>query len=139
MPFSWQYIPAAILLFVASVIASFVIVIIIVVRLPADYFLPSATRRLGMDRHPVVRFVLHTVKNLLGLLLILLGIVQSVPGIPGQGILTIVIGIVLLDFPGKQRWERSLVGWPPIRRVINRIRQRFGQLPLQWTEDTGQG
>ena len=39
-------------------------------------------------------------KNILGLFLVALGVVLSLPGVPGQGLLTILLGIMLLDFPG---------------------------------------
>ncbi len=48
----------------------------------------------------------------LGLFLVLLGGVLSVPGIPGQGILTALIGLVLLDFPGKRRLEQKILSRP---------------------------
>jgi hypothetical protein len=69
-------------------------------------------------------------KNLLGAFLVLLGIVLSLPGVPGQGILTILIGVMLLDFPGKRDLERKLVSRPKVREGIDRLRQRFGKPPL---------
>jgi hypothetical protein len=83
-----------------------------------------------------VRLLLHAVKNLVGVCLVAAGIVLSVPGIPGQGVLTIVIGIMLLDFPGKLAWERRLVGRPRILAAINRLRHTFGKPPLRvWPLD----
>ncbi len=70
------------------------------------------------------------IKNLLGLFLVLLGVLLSVPGIPGQGVLTILLGIVLLDFPGKRRLERSMLARPRLRRAVDRLRHRFGRPPF---------
>ena len=64
------------------------------------------------------------------LFLVLLGGVLSVPGIPGQGLLTVVIGLVLLDFPGKRRLEQSILSRPGLRVRVNRLRARFGREPL---------
>jgi hypothetical protein len=50
--------------------------------------------------------------------------------LPGQGILTILIGISLLEFPGKRRLELAIVKRSSIRRAIDRIRQRSGTEPL---------
>lgn len=76
--------------------------------------------------------VLHAIgRNVGGAILILLGIAMSLPGIPGQGFLTIIIGITLLDIPGKRRLERRLISRPRILHVINGMRARFSRKPLE--------
>jgi hypothetical protein len=67
---------------------------------------------------------------LLGAFLVLLGIVLSLPGVPGQGVLTILLGVMLLDFPGKRGLELKLVSRPKVLNTINRIRHRFDRPPL---------
>lgn len=104
----------------------------IIVRMPADYFVdarpePDSWR----DRHPVLRWVVRVVKNLLGALLVVAGIVLSVPLVPGQGILTMLIGLTLLEFPGKRRLERRIVRQRPVRKAIDWIRSRAGRPPLE--------
>lgn len=69
-------------------------------------------------------------KNLFGAVLVALGVVLSLPGVPGPGIPTILIGVMLLDFPGKRRLERWLISLPTILRMINRLRRWFGKPPL---------
>ena len=69
-------------------------------------------------------------KNLLGIVLVALGVVLALPGVPGQGLLTIFAGILLLDFPGKHRLEGRLMSRPRMFRTVNRIRERFSKLPL---------
>jgi hypothetical protein len=71
-----------------------------------------------------------TAKNLLGVLVIALGVVLSLPGIPGQGILTILIGVLLLDIPGKRRLVRWLLRRPRLLKPLNRLRRWFGREPL---------
>ena len=66
-------------------------------------------------------------KNLLGVVLVALGIVMSLPGVPGQGILTILLGIMLLDFPGKRNLEHKMVSRPQVLNAINKLRHRFGK------------
>ena len=69
-------------------------------------------------------------KNILGIVLVVLGVVLSLPGVPGQGLLTILLGVMLLDFPGKHRLEQKLLSKPSIVNTINRLRGRFGKPPL---------
>jgi hypothetical protein len=72
----------------------------------------------------------HIAKNVLGFILVVVGIMLSLPGVPGQGILTILIGIMLLDFPGKRELERRIVSCPGLFQAINALRRRFGKPPL---------
>jgi hypothetical protein len=56
------------------------------------------------------------------------GIIMLV--LPGQGILTIVIGLTLVDFPGKYRIESAIVRHATVRRAIDWIRQKANKPPL---------
>jgi hypothetical protein len=47
--------------------------------------------------------------------------------VPGQGILTILLGIMLVDFPGKRELERKIVSRPQVFETINKLRHRFGK------------
>jgi hypothetical protein len=55
---------------------------------------------------------------------------MSIPGVPGQGLLTVMIGLMLLDFPGRRRLEKSLARRRSILTAMNRTRARFGHPPL---------
>jgi hypothetical protein len=63
-------------------------------------------------------------------MLVTLGVVLSLPGVPGQGLLTILIGVMLVDLPGKRRFERWLLGRPHVLAGVNRLRARFRQPPI---------
>jgi hypothetical protein len=115
----------ATLLFVVTFVVSLAIVSFILVKIPPDYFQLDRPREFLADSSPFVRALAGFGKNLLGVLLVVLGILMSVPGVPGQGILTILLGIMLLDFPGKRRWEYKLVSRPKVREAINKLRRRF--------------
>lgn len=97
----------------------------LVARLPVDYFddarrhAPAAHRR-----HPLIHALIITVKNLLGWLLVLAGLLMLV--LPGQGMLTLLMGILLINFPGKYRLERRLVANPQLFRGLNWLRARRG-------------
>ncbi|MGD9636383.1 MAG: hypothetical protein AB7G28_22340 [Pirellulales bacterium] len=101
----------------------------LVVRMPADYFTAGYRRQLVYwDRHWALRWTVRGAKNLLGAGLIAAGILMLF--VPGQGLLTIVVGILLVDFPGKYRLERWLVTRPTVWRTINSLRGRAKCEPL---------
>ncbi len=116
---------------VASFGFTLMLIAYLIVQLPATYFLDSHVRQLWIDQHKVIRWSGTILKNLLGVVLILLGGALSIPGIPGQGLLTILIGVILLDFPGKRRLERAILRRPRIRSRLDRLRQRYGKAPLR--------
>ncbi len=74
--------------------------------------------------------VVRLAKNALGLVLVVVGLLLSLPGVPGQGVLTMLIGLMLLDFPGKRALERKLVARPRVLESMNRMRAWLGKPPL---------
>jgi hypothetical protein len=118
------------LIFVSTFGVSLAIVSFVLVKLPATYFNRSRKREFLPNRSPIIRGLAIAGKNLLGFLLVGLGVVLSIPGVPGQGALTILLGIMLLDFPGKPRLEHWLVSRPKILHAINKLRHRFSKPAL---------
>ena len=116
---------------VLTFVASLVGVPYFLVRLPSDYFSRSERATLGIPEgpRPPLRWVLRGLRNLLGLVLVLLGIVMLV--LPGQAILTILIGVFMMDFPGKRRFERWVIARPRVIRMVNSLRQRAGRPPIE--------
>ncbi len=101
-----------------------------VIRLPADYFTEHRRRPLdSWDDHRVLRYVLLVVKNLLGVVLLFAGLVMLLT--PGQGLLTLAVGLILVDFPGKFRLERWLATRRTVWRSLNWLRRRAGRETLQ--------
>ncbi len=127
---TWQRILIGVVLFAITFSFSLGIVSVILIKLPADYFSSAYDRRFWTDRHLALRITAVIGKNILGGFLIVLGIIMSLPGVPGQGLLTILLGIMLLDFPGKDRLEQKLLHRPAIKNSINKLRARFGKPPL---------
>jgi hypothetical protein len=127
---SWQNILVGVGLFLITFTVSLAIVSFIVVKIPPDYFHKDHPRDLWSDKPPAIRYLGIIGKNLLGFILVVLGVVMSIPGVPGQGILTILLGVMLLDFPGKRNLERKLVGRPQVLNAINKLRHRFGKPEL---------
>jgi hypothetical protein len=101
----------------------------IVVQLPQDYFVRD--RRIPVRRvrrHPVLWWMVAILKNVLGLVLVVAGIAMLV--LPGQGLLTILMGLGLVNFPGKYALERWIFGRPAVASTLNRLRSAAGRPPL---------
>ena len=118
------------LIFVVTFLVTTAIAAFIVVKLPEDYFHPSNERLFWVDRHPVLRWTGIIGKNIIGVILVIVGVLMSLPGVPGPGVLTILLGIMLLDFPGKRALELKLISRPAVLGAINRTRRRFNRPPL---------
>ncbi len=104
----------------------------VVARLPADYFLASR-RPLPSPGHPLLAVIVRIGRNAVGWVVVLAGVAMLV--LPGQGLLTILLGLVLVDLPGKFAVERWLVSRPRVRTAIDWIRRRAGREPLQLQGD----
>ncbi|UQA63674.1 hypothetical protein E8A73_016450 [Polyangium aurulentum] len=117
-------------LFAVSLVLSVAAAVVVLVRLPPTYFATPEPPPFWPGRPGWVRLIGRAGKNLLGCALVALGILMSLPGVPGQGLLTILIGLVLLDVPGKRRVELRIVRVRAILRGMNRVRARFGREPL---------
>ena len=118
-------------IFVVTFSFNLAIVSIILVKIPPTYFKKSHSREFWKDRSPAVRLLGVILKNALGALLVAIGIVLSLPGVPGQGFLTILLGIMLLDFPGRRNLELKILTRPQVFKTINKLRHRFGKPPLE--------
>lgn len=127
----WSSILIGALIFVASFLINLAIVSFILIKIPADHFSKSRQTKFLAGQNPALRVAAVIGKNIGGALLVALGIVLSLPGIPGQGLLTILLGVMLLDFPGKHRLEQKLLSRPSIVNAINGLRGRFGKPPLE--------
>ena len=111
--------------FVATLIA----VPWLLIRLPSDYFMREQRMPSKLHgTHPAIRVLLLVLKNLIGVILLAGGIAMLV--LPGQGLLTMLLGISLIDFPGKYTLERKLVQRKTIQRAINWIRRKGGREPI---------
>ena len=101
----------------------------VVTRLPADYF--SEPRRHSWresDDEPLFAVFLGLLKNLVGAILVVMGLIMLVT--PGQGLLTLLAGMLLMNFPGKYQLERWLVLRPGMLRALNWLRGRQGHAPF---------
>ena len=114
----------SVVMFVGTLIA----IPVILVRLPPNYFDHDYPHNWFRNHHPVLRVAAHLAKNAVGLVFVLAGFAMLF--LPGQGVLTMLIGISLMDFPGKRKLERKMVGQPTVLATINKMRKKFGAPPL---------
>jgi len=110
----------------------------IFVNLPPDYFRGPTAPPFWNNRHPFLRWFGRVGKNLLGAILVIVGIILALPGVPGQGVLTILIGVMFLDIPGKRKLEQRLVQWPRVLGTINALRRRFRRPELVFDSTSDQ-
>jgi hypothetical protein len=128
--FSWWQALLGAVLFVVTFVISTAVVTFVLVKLPANYFHSSHNREFLVRRHPVLRAIGIAAKNVLGFVLVVLGVLMAVPGVPGPGVLSMLLGIMLLDFPGKRSLETRIVGRPRVNSAVNALRARFNKPPL---------
>ena len=111
-----------IVVWVATTAVTMLIAGVILVTLPADYLREGDAR----PRHWTYRVI----RSVVGILLVMVGVLLSLPGIPGQGVLTILAGVTLIEFPGRHRIVRAIIGRPAVLKTMNRLLARFGRPPL---------
>ena len=126
------------LLFLLGSLSIFILIIsvfmmvLIISFLPEDYF-KSENRNLissvQNSRYPLLKLLVLITKNFFGVLLLLSGILMLV--LPGQGILTIITGLVFMDYPGKYKFERKLLRQKGVINSINWIRSRISKPSLK--------
>ncbi len=120
----WIVIASAVMLFGAMVAVPW-----LVIRIPADYFAhPHRADSEWIRKRPVFRLIWVIAKNMLGGAFFILGVLMLV--LPGQGLLTLLIAVALLDFPGKFRLQRWVVTRRGVIDSIDWIRKRAGKEPL---------
>lgn len=114
---------------IVTFIASLLTLPWLVSRIPEDYFLREK-RRPGpwKQTHPAIRLGVLIGKNALGITLLVGGLLMLF--LPGQGLLTMAMGMLLVDYPGKFRLERRVVQVPQVFDSLNWLRAKRGAAPL---------
>lgn len=127
---TWAQIVIGAALITVGFVASYVAVSIILIKIPANYFHSDYEHHFFPDSHPMLRAVAIAGKNVLGVLLIIAGIILSFPGVPGPGLLTVFIGLMLTDIPGKRVLEAKIIKRPALLSAVNKLRTRYGKPEL---------
>ena len=114
--------------FLISLVLSLVIVGIVMVKIPENYFSSHYEHDFMPNSSWMTRWGAVIGKNVAGLILVIWGVVMLVG--PGQGILTILIGLILMDIPGKRPLEARLIKRPVILAAVNNFRAKYNKPPL---------
>jgi len=109
-----------------TIIASILTVSVLIISLPPDYF--TREKHVSSIKNPILRIFLRVLKNVFGGIALIAGFIMLFA--PGQGLLTIFVGVILCDFPGKRMLERKLIARPVVLSTINKIRLRYRRPPI---------
>ncbi len=122
----WSLGTASVVVFIASLI----VIPALIVRVRPDYFAHAERPpRRWVRSRPAVRTLIVVSKNLLGIVVMVAGLAML--ALPGPGLLTILVGFMLIDFPAKYRVEQWIVSRRMIHRPINWLRRRAHREALQ--------
>ena len=123
--YAWWVAIGSLAMFVISIAA----MPYIVARIPVDYFTPHGhARQMQHQHHAIVHLFIICLKNLLGAVLLIAGIIMLFT--PGQGILSILFGLMIMNYPGKYRLECAIIRKPLIFKAVNAMRAKQHQPAL---------
>jgi hypothetical protein len=106
---------------IAVFIGSLIAIPIVMIKLPEDYLVGPPQKSKSLAK--------KIAKNSLGVALLAVGIAMLV--LPGQGILMVIVGLTLVDFPGRHKLVVKLMKKKKVMKVITAIRKRAGKPPLK--------
>ena len=75
-----------------------------------------------------VNLMINIVKIMVGLFLLICGLVMLI--LPGQGLLTMLMGLSLMPFPGKNKLEQTIIARKSVRYSLNWIRMKANKKPF---------
>ena len=102
----------------------------LVAMIPEDYFLSQKRKRTILENEGFGTWIIiFILKNSIGLLLITGGVLMLF--LPGQGVLTIIAGLIMTDYPGKFELERRIVSNKKILEKLNWLRNKANQPSLK--------
>ena len=125
---SWGRIVWGLAFTIVTIIASYALIVIGMIKIPADYFSSTYVREIDHDKHFSLRWATFIVKNVIGFLLIIAGIIMVFT--PGPGVPTILLGLIMMDIPGKRPLEARIINRPNILATVNNLRARYNKPPL---------
>ena len=103
--------------------------------IPEDYFFNTTTDpQNANDDNFFYSLAIKIGKNALGLVLLAGGVLMLF--LPGQGLLTIFMGAVLIDYPKKKLIERRLIKIGFILKGLNWVRIKGGHSLLKLNKDS---
>lgn len=110
---------------VAALIVTLLAMPWFIASIPDDYFDADKRMQRKKNKAGILAAAGAILKNMVGLILIISGIIMLV--LPGQGLLTLLIGLILINFPGKYKLEKKLLGNPQVLKSVNWFRRKRGK------------
>ena len=125
------------ILSIVTFIGSLFVVPWLILRISSNYFIRHRLEVVERHRrHPVLAVLLFCLRNVIGLSLLAAGIAMLI--LPGQGILTMLIGLSFMDFPGKHQLLEKAIQNKKIQQSLNWIRRKGGKEDLDFTGEQGE-
>lgn len=125
---TWSQIIWTTVFSVVTIIIIYGGIIIGLIKIPADYFSSSYAKEIKSDKHFSIRWAALIIKNTIGFILIIAGIIMIFT--PGPGVPTILLGLIMMDIPGKRPLEAKLIQRPTVLSAVNNLRAKYGKSPL---------
>lgn len=133
--FDPNFIFLTILLTTAASITYFIVISYIITQMDKRYFIrkkisanDSSENSYLMWMNSSVTYAVKIVKIIVGVCLLLCGLLMLV--LPGQGLITMLIGLSLIPFPGKHKIEQNLLSRKSVRSSLNWIRIKANKEPF---------
>jgi len=96
----------------------------VLARLPANYFSKPPTVRPRSAK----RLCASVVKTVMGSLMVLTGLAMMFT--PGPGLVCLVLGMTLCEFPGKHRLLKRVIRRPSVFSTLNWLRKKASKPPF---------
>jgi len=108
-------------------IASIIFIPTFIKKMPVDYFINKSYHQIKINSFK--DFIIFSIKNIIGFILVLAGIIMLFT--PGQGIISIIIGLFLMQFKGKYKLEKKLINNDISFKALNWIRAKRNKPPFK--------
>lgn len=100
-----------------------------IIRVPEGYFITEGPAVHHSNR--VLHYFILLLRNGIGFFLLAAGMAMLV--LPGQGVITMIMGVSLISLPGKHRLLNWILQRQRVRQTLNWIRQKAGKEALLFT------
>jgi len=107
-------------------IASLLLTTLLIGKIPQEYFIHTNQHKVEIKH--LGHLIIVIIRTLIGFVLLIAGIIMLVT--PGQGIITILLGLFLMEFPGKRKLELKFIKHNPTFKALNWLRNKAGKSPF---------
>ena len=108
-------------------VASLLLTPILLGKIPQDYFVHTNQHKVEINH--LGHLIIVVIRSLVGFVLLIAGIIMLVT--PGQGIISILLGLFLMEFPGKRKLELKIINHEPTFKALNWLRGKANKDPFE--------